>query len=142
MMEKSTIEGLLAGKLGSSDRMFGRVMAVFFGLLAVVPALLKGGSPKLSLVGIALFFVVASQFLPKVLRPLNIIWTAFGLLLHQITSPLILGILFFGVFTPIGILMRLSGRDPLARKWDKRAKSYWLERSNERKPGEQMRLQF
>ena len=62
------------------------------------------------------------------LLPLNKLWMRFGLLLGIIVSPIVLGIIFFGLFTPIAILMRLSGRDELRLKFSPKV-SHWITRS-------------
>ena len=64
-------------------------------------------------------------FKSDLLRPLNQLWMRFGYLLGMLFSPIILGIFFFGMFTPIAILMRISGRDELSLKLIRR-KSYWI----------------
>jgi hypothetical protein len=61
---------------------------------------------------------------PQSLRPVYHGWMKFGLLLSKITTPIILGVVYFGVMLPIGLLMRLRGKDPMARKFDTGAKSY------------------
>jgi hypothetical protein len=66
---------------------------------------------------------------PKLLTPLNWFWTRLGLVLHKIVSPLVLGIMFFVVITPMGVVMRLFGKDPLRLRLDKTQASYWLERT-------------
>ena len=65
---------------------------------------------------------------PKLLRPANRAWMVFGLLLGKIVSPIVLGVLYFGVFATVGSAMRLAGRDPLLRMFDQSARSYWIER--------------
>ena len=58
---------------------------------------------------------------------MNKVWTGrFGLILHKVTSPIVLGIVFFVVVTPIGFLMRLLGKDPLRLRRNAAAKSYWI----------------
>ena len=115
----------------SSDRSFGVIVAAVLLVLsalsywhgrAVWPVLLAGAAV---LTGLA---VMA----PRWLAPLNRLWTKLGLLLHRIVSPVIMAFLFFGVITPIGIAMRLAGRDLLRLRFDRAATSYWLER---RPPG-------
>lgn len=142
MANSGVLRELLHGKLGSSDRAFGFVMSVFFALLSSWPMLRYGKEPQYVFLGIAVFFLLSAQALPVILRPLNILWTAFGLLLHLVMSPLILGILYFGLFTPIGLLMRVSGRDPLHRALDKNLPSYWIPRDSTRDAGANMRMQF
>jgi hypothetical protein len=65
---------------------------------------------------------------PDILAPLNRLWMKFGELLHRIVSPIVLGIIFFGVITPFGKVMALSRRDPLRRKQDPNLSSYWIRR--------------
>ena len=72
----------------------------------------------------------------------NRIWLKLGLVLHRIVNPVIMAILFYGTLLPIGLLMRLLGKDPLRLRLDKKAVSYWLTRSDERPPSEAMRQQF
>ena len=69
-----------------------------------------------------------SLIVPRWLAPLNRLWLKFGELLHRITSPIILGIMFFGVITPVGWLMRRTGKDLLRMKFDREAPSYWIKR--------------
>ena len=137
---------------GSSDRGFGLVFCGFFLILAVLnyfaklpfridPAYLTAcpfwsAHPELKSHALTLTFVIVSGFflllaliVPKALAPLNWVWTKFGLLLHKIVSPIVLGFLFFLVFTPIGIMIRLFGGDPLRLRLDSKAPSYWIERS-------------
>jgi hypothetical protein len=74
-------------------------------------------------------FLLLAGILPRALGPLNWLWTQFGLLLHKIVSPIVLGVLFFLVFTPLGLAMRLFGGDPLRLRFQPDAPSYWIERS-------------
>lgn len=122
---------LPAPKQGSSDRVFGLVMAVFFAALACWP-LLHGQAPRTWALALAAGFALAALLQPHCLAPLNRLWTRFGLLLHRITNPIILGLAFFLTIVPIGLIMRLTGHDPLRLKRDAAADSYWIER---RPPG-------
>lgn len=112
---------------GSSDRSFGLVFTVFFAIVALLP-LLHGGKARLWAAGLSGIFLLLAWWVPAILAPLNRLWMRFGLLLHRIVSPLALGILFFLVVTPTGLLMRLFGKDPLRLKRDEAAASYWIER--------------
>ena len=78
---------------------------------------------------VSIIFLLLALLVPKALAPLNWVWTKFGLLLHKIVSPIVLGVLFFLVFTPIGITFRLFGGDPLRLRFDSKAQSYWIARS-------------
>ena len=111
----------------SSDRNFGYVFAGFFAILGSL-SLYSGHHRWPWWFAAAVLFAVVATIVPRVLAPLNRLWAKFGLLLHMIISPVILAILFYGVFGPVGFLMRLFGKDPMQRSFDARAKSYWIVR--------------
>jgi hypothetical protein len=111
----------------SSDRFFGLTFFVVCLIIALWPLLWRGSIQPIAL-GIALAFLAVSLIAPAWLAPLNRLWLKFGELLHRITSPIILGIMFFGVITPVGWLMRLAGKDLLRMKFDRDAPSYWIRR--------------
>ena len=79
-------------------------------------------------------FLVITLVKDELLLPLNKLWMRFGLLLGIIVSPIVLGVIFFGLFTPIAMLMRLSGRDELKLKFSRKA-SHWISRSEPIKSG-------
>lgn len=112
----------------SSDRFFGLTFFVVFLLIALWPVLWQGTIRPLAL-GIALAFLAISLVAPTLLAPLNRLWLKFGELLHSITSPIILGVMFFGVITPAGFLMRLAGKDLLRTKFDRDSPTYWIRRA-------------
>jgi predicted membrane metal-binding protein len=111
----------------SSDRSFGIVFCVVFAIIGLWP-LIRGAEPRWWSVGVAVAFLVLALAAPKTLAPLNRLWTKFGLLLHRITNPIIMGLVFFLAVTPTALIMRLLGKDPLHRRIDRDAKSYWIER--------------
>jgi len=113
--------------VGSSNRSIGLVFAAFFGVIWAYPTVFGVGGPLWALIASAVFLVVALMA-PALLGPLNRLWTRFGLALHKIVSPIILGIMFFLVVTPIGLIMRATGKDPLRLKRDPRSGSYWITR--------------
>jgi len=92
------------------------------------------------LAGAALIFLVVTVVKSDVLLPLNKIWMRFGLLLGKVVSPIILGMIFFGLFTPIATLMRLNGRDVLRLRFSQK-KTHWLSRGEKVKP-ESFKRQF
>ena len=101
-----------------------------------------GGQVRIWAIGIAAAFAVVALARPGVLAPLNRLWTRFGLLLHKVVSPLIMGMLFYLTVTPIGLLMRAMGKDPLRLRPDPDAASYWIERDPPGPPPETMKNQF
>lgn len=127
-------------KLGS-ERAFGIVFAVVFVLVAAMP-IFNGEAPRWWAAFVALAFLLLAFAAPQVLKPLNLLWLRFGMLLHKVMNPLIMALLFFLTVTPIALLMRLAGKDPLRLKFDPQAKSYWIERNPPGPEPESMRRQF
>ncbi len=121
----------------SSNRSFGIVFFVVFLLIALYP-LTYGGEIRIWSLIISLIFLTLGLLNSKILAPLNKIWFKFGILLGKIISPLIMGIIFFLVVTPIGFIMRLLGKDVLNLKYNKN-KSYWIEKKG---PKSKMKNQF
>ncbi len=73
---------------------------------------------------------------------MNRLWFLFGMALHKVISPLVMGLLFYLTVTPIALIMRAIGKDPLHRQFDPQAKSYWIERRPAGPAPETMRRQF
>jgi len=111
----------------SSDRSFGFVFAAVFLIIACYP-LLHASGIRLWAVAVSAGFLLLAMLRPQVLAPANRLWTKFGVLLHNIVSPLALGILFFLVVTPTGLLLRFFKKDPLRLHFDPAADSYWIKR--------------
>ena len=111
----------------SSNRSFGIVFFIVFLLIALYP-LLKGNDLRIWSLIISLIFLVLGLINSKILTPLNRLWFKFGLLLGKFISPIIMGIIFFGVVTPIGIIMRLLNKDLLNLKYN-RKETYWINKS-------------
>jgi hypothetical protein len=112
---------------GSSDRGFGFVFAGFFALVALVRWWKEHGGAGWFLAA-AVAMLLISLVRPSLLAPFNRVWTKLALLLSKVMNPVIMAILFFLVVAPIGLLMRLFGKRPLALGCDPAAKSYWIER--------------
>ena len=100
-------------KIGS-NRGFGIVFFVVFFLIGLYP-LTYSGEIRIWAVIISLIFIVLGFFNSKILTPLNKIWFKFGIFLGKIISPVIMGIIFFLVVTPTGLIMRLLGKDVLKK---------------------------
>jgi hypothetical protein len=125
----------------SSNRALGCVFAAALGLFGLWP-IVRGAPVRPWALALAAAFLVVAWLRPALLGPLNRVWTRLGLLLHAVVSPLVMGVVFYGVVAPMGLGMRLLGKDPLRRRLDPSAASYWIER---RPPGpapDTMRQQF
>jgi hypothetical protein len=112
-----------------SARQFGFVMAGFFVLLTLIWAWSASWLLAALWLGIAVAFALAAVLAPRALEPLNRLWFRLGLVLHAIVNPLFLGAMFFGVMTPIGLLMRVLGKRPIPLGFDDAASSYWVARA-------------
>jgi len=126
---------------GSSDRAFGIVFAVVFVLIGIWP-LLSGSAVRWWALGVALAFALTAAIRPALLAPMNRAWMRLGLFLGKVISPIALGILFFLVLVPIGLVMRVVGKDPLRLKRDAGAPSYWISRTPPGPPPDSMKNQF
>jgi len=126
---------------GSSDRSFGLVFACVFLVVACWP-LFYLELPRWWALGVAVVFAVIALLKPTLLAGLNRLWIKFGLLLGKVVSPVALGILFYCVVAPIGVLVRLTGKDPLRLKLDSGANSYWIPRKPPGPPPDSMNNQF
>ena len=121
----------------SSNRSFGIVFFIVFLLIALYP-LLKDNDLRIWSLIISFIFLILGLINSKILTPLNRLWFKFGLLLGKFISPLIMGIIFFAVVTPIGIIMRLLKKDLLNLKYNKK-ETYWIDKSG---PKSKMKNQF
>lgn len=125
----------------SSERSFGLVMAGFFAIVGLAPHL-RGAGIRWWALGVAACFVVPALLRPALLAPLNRLWLRLALLLYKIVNPIVLGLLFFTTVTPVGWLMRKTGKDPLRLRRDTAAKSYWIVRAPPGPSPESMQNQF
>ena len=121
----------------SSNKSFGIVFFIVFLIIAFYPLFYEGSLRIWSLI-ISITFLILGLTNSKVLTPLNNIWISFGIILGKVISPLIMGIIFFFVVTPIGVFMRIIGKDLLNLKFTKQ-KSYWIENNQ---PKSKMKNQF
>ena len=121
----------------SSNRSFGIVFFLVFLLIALYPLMFSGEIRSWSLI-ISFTFLVLGLLNSTILYPLNKLWFKFGIFLGKLISPMIMGIIFFLVVTPIGLIMRLLGKDVLNLKFDK-SQSYWIEKNS---PKSKMKNQF
>jgi len=111
----------------SSNKSFGIVFFVIFLVVALWP-LINEGEIRIWSIVISIIFLFLGLINSKILTPLNILWFRFGILLGNIFSPIVMGIIYFGVITPIGILMKLIGKDILNLKQNKKSSTYWIKK--------------
>ena len=123
-------------KIGS-NRSFGIVFFVVFLIIATYP-LINGDGLRLWSLIISIVFLFLGLLNSKILNPLNKLWFKFGIFLGKIISPLVMGIIFFLVVTPIGLLMRLLNKDLLNLRFNNNG-SYWIEKTE---PKSKMKNQF
>ena len=125
----------------SSDRSFGLVVATVFLLITFWP-LIHAAPVRWWALAVAAVFAVLALVWPVPLAPLNRLWTKLGIFLYKVVSPLVLALLFYGTVTPIALLMRMLGKDPLRQRRDPNAASYWIERIPAGPAPESMKDQF
>jgi hypothetical protein len=124
-----------------SDRNFGFVFALVFTLISLWP-LTGGHAPRWIALIVAGIFGLVAIAAPSLLRPLNYIWFRFGLLLHKVVSPIVMGGVFFLAVVPMGAAMRFFGRDILSLKRRPDLTSYWIVRQPPGPAPETMKRQF
>jgi hypothetical protein len=110
-----------------SNRSFGWTFTGVF-ILVGAYGLWRGGAALSWVLALAVLTAVVTLTRETWLTPLNRAWMAFGELLGRVVSPIVLGLIFFGVFTPVGVVMRLFGRDAMYRRFEPAARSYWVKR--------------
>jgi hypothetical protein len=125
----------------SSDRYFGLTFFVVLMILALWPLLGQKPLRPVAL-GVAIAFLVVAIVVPKWLAPLNRLWLKLGAMLQLLVSPIFLSVMFFGVITPVGLLRRLTSKDPLLMKFDRDCTSYWIKREPTGPQKHSLRRQF
>ena len=126
---------------GSSNRTFGLVFAGVFLVITAWP-LFHGEALRGWASAIAAAFALVALAKPTLLTRPNQLWMKLGIVLGKVVNPIALGILFYGVFTPIGAAMRLTGKDSLRLKFNPNADSYWILRDPPGPPPDSMTNQF
>jgi len=122
----------------SSEKNFGLVFSIVFLIIALYPLINSQEVYVWALITSATFLLLAFVA-PKTLTTLNKLWFKFGYLLGSITTPIVMAFVYFITVLPVGLIMRLLGKDLLKQKLDKNAKSYWIERNE---PMGSMKNQF
>jgi len=125
-----------------SESSFGRTFFVVFALLAGLMLWRQHFWSAGLATAASIFFLGAAYLRPNILKPINLLWFRFGLLLHRIVNPLVMGLLFFALFTPMGAIMRAAGKDFLRLRKNSGKGSLWIERTAENAPETSMKTQF
>jgi hypothetical protein len=123
-----------------SLRHFGLIVGGIFGLIGLWPAVARGQGLRSWALGLALALVVPALVAPAVLAPAHRVWMALGDALGWVNTRIVLGLIFFGVVTPTGLALKLTGRDPMRRAFDPEATTYRVPRAT--RPGAHMTKQF
>jgi hypothetical protein len=124
-----------------SNRSFGWTFTAVFALVGVY-SLWREGTLYPWMLGLAAVTAAVTIAGPQWLAPLNRGWMKFGGLLHRIVSPIVFGVIFYGVFTPFGFVMRMFGRDAMRRRFEPSVPTYWVEREPPGPPADSFRDQF
>ena len=112
-------------KIGS-NRSFGIVFFIFFLIIGTYPIFFQG-ELRIWLLIVSIIFLLLGIINSRFLSPLNLLWFKFGMLLGRVVSPIVMGLVFFLVVTPTGLIMKILNKDLLRLK-KKNIKTYWIER--------------
>ena len=123
------------------NRPFGFIFAGIFTVIALWPVAFGGDPRQWALIIVALFAVPAVLY-PRVLQPLNDLWVKFGMFMHMIINPILMGIIFFVAVVPTGLILKLLGKDPMRRKLEAQSNTYWLPREDGMFDREKFKNQF
>ena len=110
-----------------NNKSFGILFFIIFLLIALWP-LLNSEFIRMWALGIASIFLVLGLINSKILTPVKKSWIKLGEILGKIIAPIVMGLIYFLIITPIGLLMRLVGKDVLNLKFNKND-SYWIKRA-------------
>ncbi len=134
MIESQNVAEVEAG----SERGFGIVFAVVFGLVGIWPVLF-GNPLRIWAVVVAVAFLVLAFTFPRILKYPNLLWHKLGMLLGAIIAPIVMAFVYFLTIVPTGLYARLTGKDLLGRTMKRDAKTYWIDREN---PAGSMKNQY
>lgn len=123
-----------------SLRSFGFLVGGIFLALGLLPTILRRQEPRLWALAAALLLIGPAAAYPRALGPVHRVWMKIGHVLGLINTRIILGLLYYLILTPVGLILRLWGKDPMHRGFDRRAATYRLPR--EPRPASHMKHQF
>jgi hypothetical protein len=129
-LEMSAESAIIAYRktIRSSERSFGVTFAAVFAVVGFWPLVFRFEVPRWWALVISLAFLTTAFVAPRLLVPLNVLWFKFGMLLHQIVNPILMALIYYGAVVPMGLVLKMAGKDLLRLKWDQAAKSYWIAR--------------
>lgn len=131
----------LSGDTGLKQiRSFGLMVGGIFAVIGLWPMLLRGEDVRAWFLCLAGFLIICALVWPKGLKPVYKVWMLIGHALGWLNSRILLAVGFYGFFTPIGLVMRVMGKDPMKRKLDSGARSYRVTRLP--RPGSHMKNQY
>ena len=107
-----------------TNKRFGLFFSLVFFLFFFFFFVRGNSNISLLFASFSILFFILSFIYPKILQPLNKLWFQIGMLLNKVISPIILGLIFFGIMTPLALFMKIAGRDELRLK-KARVDSYW-----------------
>ena len=114
----------------SSNRSFGILFFIVFLGFGLWP-LTKNQTINSVLISISIIFLILGVFNSKILSPFNNLWIKFGELLGRIVAPIVMALVYFVILTPVGLLVRIFGKDLLGLKFLKKQNSYWINRKKD-----------
>jgi len=115
-------------KTQSSNRSFGILFFVVFLIISLWP-LKNGNTLNFYFLVASIIFLILGVFNSKLLSPLNKAWIKFGEILGLIIAPIVMGIVYFVILTPVSLIVRLFGKDLLGLKFLKGKETYWIKRN-------------
>jgi hypothetical protein len=121
-------------------RQFGLIVGGAFALIGLWPAVIRGGDPKMWALALAALLILPAAVFPIVLRPFHRGWMYIGHVLGWINTRILLGIVFYALITPIGLIRRMFNRDSMGLRFDANADSY--RRTRQSRAGSHMRNPF
>ena len=124
-----------------SNKKFGFFFSIIFFIVSIYLFLIENIILASLLASLGIIFIIITLIKPGILQPLNNSWMKFGLLLGMIISPIVLGLIFFGLITPVSLITGLFGRDELNLKL-KKNNTYWLPRKTSHNQTKNLRSQF
>lgn len=125
----------------ASSRAFGLTFAALFSVIGVLP-LLRHQHVRIWSLIIGLVFLTTALSLPRFLEPLNRVWSLVGSLLHRVTTPVLMALVFVLVVTPVALLRKAVGSSGLALRFDSKLDSYWIPRDRAVADAESLKRQF